>query len=285
MFKSQRETLIDEDHVNIIWETTAPVLFSPFKASAVSDGWKKWDKAYLRLREDGVLIHCNASDSLKNKYSILRVCFITIMDLKEDNNIQNSNVSDDFSSTQSPLVLSKEVGVTITLCTIKNIETKIRFIIFEKDLEDLFFSIRLVSNAHNLDNLQRISVPPNTSSASSSSSFSSTSRQSINTSQPNNNINNNSNKNNNNSFRKAINVQLDELHKSNRKTNVVNKRGAFKYLPVLFSNDLVHGSWWFFLGSIGVVLSSAVVLGNSYGSREYLGEDDSVLTRFHYRGV
>ena len=27
-------------------------------------------------------------------------------------------------------------------------------------------------------------------------------------------------------------------------------RGAFKFLPVVFSNDLVHGSWWFVIGSL-----------------------------------
>ena len=27
-------------------------------------------------------------------------------------------------------------------------------------------------------------------------------------------------------------------------------RGAFKFLPVCFSNDLVHGSWWFVVGSL-----------------------------------
>lgn len=34
------------------------------------------------------------------------------------------------------------------------------------------------------------------------------------------------------------------------------RRGAFKSLPVCFSNDLVHGSWWFTLGSFESVLFS-----------------------------
>lgn len=28
-----------------------------------------------------------------------------------------------------------------------------------------------------------------------------------------------------------------------RQEVIVERRGAFKWLPVLFSNDLVHGSW------------------------------------------
>lgn len=35
-----------------------------------------------------------------------------------------------------------------------------------------------------------------------------------------------------------------------RKIRIVSRRGAFRWLPVHFSNDLVHGSWWFVLGSL-----------------------------------
>jgi hypothetical protein len=34
------------------------------------------------------------------------------------------------------------------------------------------------------------------------------------------------------------------------RTKIKERRGAFKFLPVYFSNDLVHGSWWFVLGSV-----------------------------------
>lgn len=34
-----------------------------------------------------------------------------------------------------------------------------------------------------------------------------------------------------------------------REEVIVQRRGAFKWLPVLCSNDLVHGSWWFVWGS------------------------------------
>jgi hypothetical protein len=35
-----------------------------------------------------------------------------------------------------------------------------------------------------------------------------------------------------------------------RRRKIRARRGAFKSLPVYFSNDLVHGSWWFVLGSV-----------------------------------
>ena len=40
-----------------------------------------------------------------------------------------------------------------------------------------------------------------------------------------------------------------------RKKNTVEKRTVFRWLPVLFENDLVHGSYWLFLGSVvGIVI-------------------------------
>jgi hypothetical protein len=59
------------------------------------------------------------------------------------------------------------------------------------------------------------------------------------------------------------------------------RRGAFEDMPVLFSNDLVHGSWWFLLGSVFITAAASVVLANSYN--EVIGTDDSFLSRGAYR--
>ena len=34
------------------------------------------------------------------------------------------------------------------------------------------------------------------------------------------------------------------------KEYIILKRGTFKWMPVYFANDLVHGSWWYVWGSI-----------------------------------
>ena len=39
-----------------------------------------------------------------------------------------------------------------------------------------------------------------------------------------------------------------------KKIRIVNKRGVFKWLPVLCDNDLVHGAWWYFWGSVVAIL-------------------------------
>jgi uncharacterized membrane protein len=57
---------------------------------------------------------------------------------------------------------------------------------------------------------------------------------------------------------------------------IVGRRRAFRWMPVLFSNDLVHGSWWFVLGSLFTTIVSAILLANLYVS--VVGEEDSILT-------
>lgn len=45
---------------------------------------------------------------------------------------------------------------------------------------------------------------------------------------------------------------------------IIRRRGAFKWLPVLCSNDLVHGSYWFVFGSAAMTLFSIVPLVQKY---------------------
>mmetsp|Transcript_18614 Transcript_18614/g.17942 ORF Transcript_18614/g.17942 Transcript_18614/m.17942 type:complete len:335 (-) Transcript_18614:446-1450(-) len=48
------------------------------------------------------------------------------------------------------------------------------------------------------------------------------------------------------------------------RTKIKERRGAFKFLPVYFSNDLVHGSWWFVLGSALMTIIPIVPLVNLF---------------------
>lgn len=49
-----------------------------------------------------------------------------------------------------------------------------------------------------------------------------------------------------------------------RKDRIKRKRGVFKCLPVYFSNDLVHGSWWFTIGSAFTVVIALIPLAGPY---------------------
>lgn len=46
----------------------------------------------------------------------------------------------------------------------------------------------------------------------------------------------------------------------NRRQRIIERRKAFEYLPVYFSSDLCHGSWWFVLGSLIAMLIPIVPL-------------------------
>lgn len=61
---------------------------------------------------------------------------------------------------------------------------------------------------------------------------------------------------------------------------IVQRRGALKWMPVLFSNDLVHGSWWFVIGSACTMLFSMYPLIQKY-SGSY-NHDDDILPATDY---
>lgn len=59
-----------------------------------------------------------------------------------------------------------------------------------------------------------------------------------------------------------------------RKNDVILlRRGAFRWMPVGFSNDLVYGSWWFVSGSILMTLSPIYPLYEKF-ERNYEQTDD-----------
>ena len=61
--------------------------------------------------------------------------------------------------------------------------------------------------------------------------------------------------------------------------------GALSFLPVYFDNDLIHGSWWFVIGSILIIFFSIITLYNSYHNYDPLGEDDSHLSNQRYQAI
>lgn len=49
-----------------------------------------------------------------------------------------------------------------------------------------------------------------------------------------------------------------------RKERILRRRGAFTWMLVLCSNDVVHGSWWFVWGSFLAMVVPVLVLANPY---------------------
>lgn len=61
-----------------------------------------------------------------------------------------------------------------------------------------------------------------------------------------------------------------------RRERILGRRGAFRWLPIKFHNDLVHGSWWFVAGSVGATLIPIVPLLDLYYTFWDTGSDKSV---------
>ena len=74
-------------------------------------------------------------------------------------------------------------------------------------------------------------------------------------------------------MRRAITKAMDRYDRDARYSQTISRRGAFKWLPVAFTNDLVHGSWWFVFGALLTTVISVIILLNSYYPHQLLGVD------------
>jgi len=67
----------------------------------------------------------------------------------------------------------------------------------------------------------------------------------------------------------SIARHMDVLDFKARRERIVRKRGCYHWLPVLFANDLVHGSWWFTIGSFYIMViqqNNRIIIKQSYDS-------------------
>jgi len=144
--------------------------------------------------------------------------------------------------TSNPLI-EKEIGINVQ-CLKDNIKTYFRCIITQNAFDRFYTELKSVGNVKFEKATSNIRI-----------------RQ--------------SQSNNQSTFRKAITKEWDRAHIRDRSVLVIQRRGAFKWLPVLCENDLVHGSWWFVVGSVYIVIAGAIVLANNYNT-SILGEDDEV---------
>ena len=72
-------------------------------------------------------------------------------------------------------------------------------------------------------------------------------------------------------------VDTSDFSKKRKEQTIINRRGAFHWLPVAMANDLVHGSWYFVWGSTLYMLFPIMPLINMYHPfiPDYSDEDDT----------
>jgi hypothetical protein len=116
----------------------------------------------------------------------------------------------------------KENGIVVVCQDMHGYETSFRCILNDDELYAFKDAIRRVAKEHNADNIHRSSISEHVRPVSPTKH--SGSSQSV--------------------MRRAVARAMDLYDVRSIKERTVARRGAMKYLPVLFSNDLVHGSWY-----------------------------------------
>lgn len=195
---------IYEDSERVVFETTLPVLFSPLMERKLGLALQ-WKAWKPRI------VEVRADGTLlyrKARGSPIKAKF-NIRKIKVSQ--QANNVATDNS------LIQKENGIVVSCATMEGFDTFIRVILNDDDLSRFYEALRVVSAEHNLDNIQRDSLTAHARAGVK------VTNQSV--------------------MRRTLAQAMDSFDSRSKKERVVARRGAFKHAPVLFTNDLVHGSW------------------------------------------
>ena len=250
-----------------VWSSSSssPPLFSQLAVKPFAKVWTPWKPRSLQLCGDCTLLVLKGDGVVKSKIDLSRVSISKI-------------------GVDSPS-LKVEMGIDVVCLPApekRQEEVRWRCILPVDDLESFLVGIKSLALEHNIDTLQpdsfrAVSVAAgdsfnnkNSSSGggggrtSSSSSSSNMQAQSV--------------------MRRAVARAMDKFDKRTKTEQILARRGALKFLPVLFENDLVHGSWWFVVGSIYVVVAASITLANGFDDK-FLGDDSSEMSDYHYRAT
>lgn len=194
------------------YSTQSTVVFSSLVEKKLGVGlqWTPWRPKILVLQNDAVLIvKDNPSDEGKERYDLSTVK-ITHM---------NQSALDGNGST-------KDVGILLEVKTPQGHETRIRIVMDQLQQTQFYESVRLVAREHNVDAIRQVSITDQVKISSKKKRRNPFGRQtSVST------------------MRSTIAMAMDQVDTRSKRERIVAKRGALKWLPVFFSNDMVHGSW------------------------------------------
>ncbi len=235
----------------VIWSTPLPVMISFLVDGALAKKYTSWQKLYLEIH-DTAHIYCvkeKGSDGLKKDEHIYDASHVNLVKIAVlDNTSGNS---------------SNGVGIKVS-CKDNNLETSFRILLSTTDTECFCSALSLVSRRHNIPFFQNSNI------SHSSSEVIQTKKDVYAISPYRFSF-----------IRTNVVKNIDKVEQKNIFNEIRRRRGSFHWLPVAFSNDLVHGSWWFVLGSVLTFVVADLTLYNAY--KNVIGEDDSNLTREGYR--
>jgi hypothetical protein len=213
---SKRNTRFENEH-DVVFETEAPVMFSVLERKlGISMQWKPWKPRHFSVGSNATLIY--RKDGKESPISgVLNIQKVSVTEMA------NHNDSEELS----------ENGLIVTCNTMDGYDTCFRCILSHSDWRAFERIIREVSKDHNLDNMNRTSISEevrasaiasNAAAAAAAKKAKDITSHSV--------------------MRRAVARAMDLYDVRSIQEKTVARRGAMKYLPVLFMNDLVHGSWY-----------------------------------------
>lgn len=171
--------------------------------------WKKWAPRTVKVYSDGTLTYTHP--------------YMTEAPLHHTLKLQNIEVTLLTDAALQAGAEESSFGLNIKCQTLRGIDTYIRCILANKQiLDELLFAMKTVATTHNIDHLQRASLNVDQHRPTLS----------VWAGMPKSSA-----------MRRAVCRSIDYHHKKSLVEQIVNKRGVFKWLPVIGSNDLIHGSW------------------------------------------
>lgn len=242
--------------------------------------WKPWRLRKIEIDQYGILtVKLIDSESDSKKEIIREKYLLDNVEITELYNSKNNKEREERYVWRTSFIgesieekdEENEVGLLVKCLTLTKFPTKFRIILNEND-KNLFYScIKKINKINNLDSIQLNSISSHFDSSSTSNSS-------------NNYFPSLFNASNQSLMRKAFSSAMDKYEYSERKKYILKKRGAFKFLPIYFENDLVNGSWWFLLGSIIYFIFSLLMFINTFDNK-LIGEIDTILSTFRARAA
>lgn len=194
---------IYEDSVPVVYSSPTPVLFSELTEKQMGLQLS-WKNWSPSLFE----LRSNGT-LIVRKHDGNR----TIKGKYDLSNVVVTHMSHRAEDNNNPMI--QETGIFLKVKDHESHDTQIRFIMNDTVKESFYEALRSTSVDHNLDSIRQTSITEHV--VKSKKKFS--------------------------AMRTSVAHAMDAYDEISRKKKIVDKRGAFQWLPVLFANDLVHGSW------------------------------------------
>ena len=222
----------------IIYETKTNVLFSHLVDGKFEKKWKHWTLRVLQIRDNGTLVYKYSRDAATKRVLDLKQLTITYIPVDFDQiGIKDKQFVNNNSEDIGFHCECKEDGFyTAFKCVMPRSEIKLFCEALMKISVDHNIHEFLAEDEANNDNMARessttITLPDGSTGGAAIASQSLSQKKQQNQ------------KYAHSVMRRSIAAAIDKNVIKNRNERIIARRGAFRWLPVAFTNDLVHGSW------------------------------------------